>query len=562
MTTKKQRCAIYTRKSSEEGLEQAFNSLHAQREACEAYINSQKHEGWQLLTNEYDDGGVSGGTLDRPSLTRLIADIKQGTIDVVVVYKVDRLSRSLSDFTRLIELFDQHEVSFVSVTQQFNTSTSMGRLTLNVLLSFAQFEREVTGERIRDKIAASKQKGMWMGGTVPLGYDVIDKQLVVNTGEAEKVRRIYHLYLTHGCVKTVKAILDQKGETGKSGKPFSRGALYTLLKNPIYAGQVNHKGKHYPGQHTGLISTDTWQQVQQQLTGNTLNHRTSKTQDPSMLAGLLFDDKGNPMSPSHTRKQNKRYRYYVSQAVLQFKDSHAGSVIRVPAKEIEQPVLSAIQSLFSDPQQLTQAMGEHKTTAHQMKALIQQAQIFAETLPILSPHEHIAFLKRIIDRIVVSHSTIDIRLLTQGIAYLLTDDEMESKPDPSMMYTLRLPVQLKRCGIETKLIISNQPEQPAHTRSIQAIQKALIKALEWHQQLTSDKPTTIRKLAQREKVTPRYIGRRIKLAYLAPDIMQAIIKGNIPVNLSLTTLIDDIPLEWQRQREMLGFRMTSNEAIQ
>jgi DNA invertase Pin-like site-specific DNA recombinase len=281
--TPKRRCAIYTRKSSEEGLEQEFNSLHAQREACEAYIRSQRHEGWVVIPTAYDDGGFSGGTMERPGLQHLLADIRLGSVDVVVTYKVDRLTRALADFARLIEIFDRHEVSFVSVSQQFNTTTSMGRLTLNVLLSFAQFEREVTGERIRDKIAASKKKGMWMGGNPPLGYDVRDRKLLVNPAEAETVRGIFALYLELGCVRRLMEAVDRHGWTTKrcatsagrmrGGRPISRGHLYRILSNPLYIGRIAHKAQLHPGQHEALIEGDTWAAVEAQLAANTAGHR-------------------------------------------------------------------------------------------------------------------------------------------------------------------------------------------------------------------------------------------------------------------------------------------------
>src|SRR5881398_3534890 len=314
----RKRCAIYTRKSSEEGLEQEFNSLQAQSEACEAYIRSQRHEGWILARTRYDDGGFSGGNMERPALQRLLADIRGGRIDIIVVYKVDRLTRSLADFARLVEIFDAQGVSFVSVTQQFNTTSSMGRLTLNVLLSFAQFEREVTGERIRDKIAASKKKGMWMGGNVPLGYDASERTLVVNPAEAETVRRIFALYRELGGVRRVKEEVDRLGLTTKStttangnkrgGKPLSRGHIYSLLSNPIYIGQIAHKGELHPGQQPALIDNESWFSVRDQLAANTSNHRRrAKAAEPSLLAGLLVDARGERLTPSHAVKKGRRY---------------------------------------------------------------------------------------------------------------------------------------------------------------------------------------------------------------------------------------------------------------
>ena len=321
------RCAIYTRKSSEEGLEQEFNSLAAQREACEAYIRSQQHEGWALAKTRYDDGWFSGGSMERPALQQLLTDIRTGRIDIVVVYKVDRLTRSLADFARLVEIFDKEGVSFVSVTQQFNTTSSMGRLTLNVLLSFAQFEREVTGERIRDKIAASKQKGLWMGGNVPLGYDASGRTLVINPAEAETVRQIFALYRELGRVRRVKEAADQLGLKTKrgttangserGGKPLSRGHIYRLLSNPIYTGQIAHKGQLYPGQHPALIDAEAWTAVRDQLAAKARRHRSQVgAAEPSLLAGMLTDGHGNRFIPSHAVKNGRRYRYYVSAAPI------------------------------------------------------------------------------------------------------------------------------------------------------------------------------------------------------------------------------------------------------
>ncbi len=342
------RCAIYTRKSSEEGLEQEFNSLDAQREACAAYILSQKHEGWTALPDLYDDGGISGATMDRPALQRLLAAVQAGRIGVVVVYKVDRLTRSLADFARIVAIFDAAEVSFVSVTQAFNTTTSMGRLTLNVLLSFAQFEREVTAERIRDKIAASKAKGMWMGGTVPIGYRVEHRKLVPVPEEAALVQRIVERYLALGSVSKLKTELDQAairtplrhhGDGGQSGgAAFSRGKLYLLLANPVFIGRTRHKDAVHPGQHAAILDESLWQAVRDKLTAN----RRSRTlqiaaQSPSALAGKLFDPDGEKMRPSHARKSGRRYRYYVSRDLVERSVDDGAHGWRIPAGEIETP---------------------------------------------------------------------------------------------------------------------------------------------------------------------------------------------------------------------------------
>src|ERR1700730_17836262 len=350
------RCAVYTRKSSEEGLEQEFNSLQAQREACEAFIKSQRHEGWVCLPDGYDDGGLSGATMERPALQQLLAEIHAGRVDIVVVYKVDRLPRSLADFAKIVEIFDTKGASFVSVTQQFNTTTSMGRLTLNVLLSFAQFERELTGERIRDKIAASKKKGMWMGGTVPLGYDRSDHRLIVNQAEAKTVNEIFKQYLKLGCVEELKTYLAREricskvrsSSAGRSygGAMFSRGALYHLLSNRVYLGKTVHQGQCYPGLHDAIVPLDLWEQVAARLEANNQGRRTRKSvSTPSLLSRIVFDTKGVRFTPTHAVKKRKRYRYYTSQSVIR----QAGigpTVTRFPAQGLETLVTSQILCLL------------------------------------------------------------------------------------------------------------------------------------------------------------------------------------------------------------------------
>src|SRR5437588_9752867 len=355
----RKRCATYTRKSSEEGLEQEFNSLQAQCEACEAYIRSQRHEGWTSARTRYDDGGFSGGNMERPALQRLLADIQGGQIDIVVVYKVDRLTRSLADFARLVEIFDAQGVSFVSVTQQFNTTPSMGGLTLNVLLSFAQFERELTGERIRDKVAASKKKGMWMGGVVPLGYDCADHRLSINKSEAGVVCDIFRGYLRLGCVKKLQDHLDLKQIRSKTrtsgsgrtsgGKTFSRGALYHLLNNRVYIGEIVHQKQSYPGQHEAIVPQKLWDQVAARLEANNQAHRTGKsTSTVSLLSGIIFDAKGVRFTPTHAVKNGKRYRYYTSQAAIQ-KTNNGPGVARFSAQELENLVISQIHLLLASP---------------------------------------------------------------------------------------------------------------------------------------------------------------------------------------------------------------------
>ncbi len=344
------RCAIYTRKSSDDGLEQEFNSLDAQREACETYVTSQRHAGWLALSDMYDDGGLSGGTIERPALQRLLSDIKAGKVQIIVVYKVDRLTRSLADLAKIVDVLDAHNASFVSVTQQFNSTTSMGRLTLNMLLSFAQFEREIGGERIRDKIAASKAKGMWMGGNVPLGYNVRERKLVVNEAEASTVRMIFQRYAELGSVALLRAELERAGIVSRrregagrefsGGKRFSRGALYLMLQNRLYRGEVAHKDNIYPGQHEVIIDSELWQTVQDRLAAG--RHERSiavGAEAPSLLAGLIFDSDGTRLSPTHAVKKGKRYRYYVSTALIKGSRSEHPKGWRILAGDIEGLVL-------------------------------------------------------------------------------------------------------------------------------------------------------------------------------------------------------------------------------
>jgi DNA invertase Pin-like site-specific DNA recombinase len=347
------RCAIYTRKSTEHNLDLEFNSLDAQREACEAYIKSQAHEGWRLIPDHYDDGGLSGASLDRPALQMLLADVSAGKVTTVVVYKVDRLTRSLADFAKLVELFDQFGVSFVSITQAFNTTSSMGRLTLNVLLSFAQFEREVIGERVRDKIAASKRKGIWVGGPVPLGYRCIDKKLVVVPEEAEAVLTVFTRYLALGSLAALIEDLDRRGIRTKAngrtdgrqrgGIRFGVGTLAYLLKNRFYIGEVAYRGEVHRGEHEPILDRDLFEAVQTKLAANAVAREVRLKGSPAVLTGRIFDDRGNRMSPSHSNKLGVRYRYYVSHAILQRRKAEAGSVARVPAPEIEKLVLEGVR---------------------------------------------------------------------------------------------------------------------------------------------------------------------------------------------------------------------------
>ena len=418
--TRKLRCAVYTRKSTEEGLDKEFNSLQAQREACEAYVASQRSEGWALIRDAYDDGGFSGGTLERPGLQQLLADIEEGLVDVVVVYKIDRLSRSLMDFSKLVEVFDRAGVTFVSVIQSFNTTTSMGRLTLNILLSFAQFEREVIAERVRDKIRASRQKGMWMGGSVPLGYVVKDRKLVVHEPDAAVVRSMFERFLRVGSATVLARELRAEGVLTTKGRPIDKGYLYKCLSNRTYLGLAIHKGTAYPGEHAAIISQDLWDKVHAILAENarTRSART-RAQTPALLRGLIFGPTGAAMSPTHTRKGNRLYRYYVSQDVLQ-RGRDACPIGRVPAAEIERAVIDQLRGVFRQPEivvgtwRAARAEQDDVTEDEAREALAQLDPLWGE----LFPAEQTRIVQLLVERVDVHGEGVDVRFRMNGIGAL------------------------------------------------------------------------------------------------------------------------------------------------
>jgi DNA invertase Pin-like site-specific DNA recombinase len=420
---RKLRCAVYTRKSSEEGLEQEFNSLDAQREACEAYIASQKPEGWVLVPDRYDDGGISGATLERPALQRLLADIEARRVDVVVVYKIDRLSRALMDFSKLVEIFDRNNVTFVSVTQSFNTTTSMGRLTLNILLSFAQFEREVIGERIRDKFAASRKKGMWMGGFVPLGYDVKDRKLIVNKAEAVTVRMIFERFIKIGSATTLVRALRTEGVTGKRGKLVDKGYVYKLLNNRVYVGEAVHKGTAYPGEHEAIIERALWGRVHAILRESPRKRAAyTRAQTPSLLKGLIFGPTGRAMTPTHTRNGGRLYRYYIATTVLKH-DAPQCTVRRVPAGEIEGAVIDQVRGLLRSPEMIVRTWRAGK----RLIAGLQESEVSAALQRLdplwdeLFPAEQARIIQLLVERVDVGPEGIDIRLRTEGLANLTAE---------------------------------------------------------------------------------------------------------------------------------------------
>jgi site-specific DNA recombinase len=551
------RCAIYTRKSSEEGLEQNFNSLHAQREACEAFIKSQTSEGWRLVKTHYDDGGISGGSMERPALQQLFGHVRLGLIEVLVVYKVDRLTRSLTDFAKMVELFDEHHVFFVAVTQQFNTSTSMGRLTLNVLLSFAQFEREVVGERIRDKIAASRRKGIWMGGVVPLGYEARERRLVINPAEAEVVRQIFRRYLELGCVRLLKEELDRGGVVSKSrtsangkrqkGYSFSRGALYMVLSNPLYIGEVRHRGVRHPGQHQPIIDRELWDKVQQQLREHARRRRLRAVKvEPSPLAGKLFDPSGAGLTPSHARKGERRYRYYISRGLNIGPARRIHDGWRLPALELERTVAAAAQQLLTDEPAIATAVEEAGTAVNRIPAILETTRTWCGKLQ--SSTEAAAALAALVHRIELSRDGLRLSLKVPMPA-------IGAENDPTCrdaIVTRFIPLQVKRRGVELQLVIAG-----AHTQRPKvdlALLKAVGRARRWFDRLALERATSLAAIASQEGVSARYVVRLIRLAFLAPSIVEMIAQGRQPAELTVEMLTRRtvLPLEWAEQRRTLS----------
>jgi len=551
----RKRCAIYTRKSSEEGLEQEFNSLQAQCEACEAYIRSQRHEGWVSARTRYDDGGFSGGNMERPALQRLLADIREGRIDIILVYKVDRLTRSLADFARLVEIFDAQSVSFVSVTQQFNTTSSMGRLTLNVLLSFAQFEREVTGERIRDKIAASKKKGMWMGGIVPLGYDASERTLVINSAEAETVRCIFALYRELGSVRRVKEEADRlgfstkrsttAGGTERGGRPFSRGHIYNLLSKPIYIGEIAHKGQLYPGQHPALIDAYTWTAVRDQLAANARDHRRkAHATEPSLLAGVLIDVRGERLTTSHAVKKGRRYRYYVSTKAGP--DRPQGW--RLAAQEIEDAVIKVLADALTSPAVLLERFGTAGIPSDQTRKMLDRATRLAAALH-RSPAERAKVVQDLIEKVVIEEDAITIRVRRSPLLGGAVMPPASENPSDSPI-ELTAPVAFRRRGVELRLVL---PRQNDRSRCDPTLIKAIARGRAWFEELAAGRARSLRELAERDSITRRYVRRLVDLAFLCPELVEAILQGRQPVELTATRLTElDLPLDWTDQRRLLA----------
>ena len=536
------RCAIYTRKSSEEGLEQDFNSLDAQREACEAYIASQKHEGWELQPDHYDDGGISGGHLDRPALQRLMQAVDEKRVDQIVVYKIDRLTRSLADFAKLVDRLDAAETSFVSVTQSFNTATSMGRLTLNMLLSFAQFEREVTAERIRDKIAASKRKGMWMGGNVPLGYQPDGRTLMIDEAEAETIRTLYDLYLQLGTLRDVKErseVLDLRsrrreraGVRMSGGTHFDRGHLQHILSNPVYAGRIRHKKQVYEGQHPAIIDPAVWDKVQKMLQSGAAVARGSRHKATrSLLVGKLFDETGDRLTPSHSRKNGKRLRYYISRRLVKDRSRKHPDAWRLPADQVEGLLAELVGQHLTRPGAAV-AMTEGLTAAE-----------LNDVSKRLQEQGNVTDRLALIERADLRPGSLAVKLDTEKLA-----NRLDCLPEQINLaeLTVEAPFQMRRRGVEMKLHLGEAPAEIDRT-----LAQNIMKGRNWLAMVIAGK--TFSEIAGIEGVSKRRVQDVTNLALLAPDVLDRIVAGEQPDGLTTDYLIKTrFPAVWSEQREQFA----------
>jgi len=567
-------CAVYTRKSSEEGLAQSFNSLDAQREACEAFILSQGQEGWRVLPSHYDDGGYSGGNIERPALKRLLEDVEASKVDIIVVYKVDRLTRSLTDFAKTVEALDARGVSFVSITQQFNTTSSMGRLTLNVLLSFAQFEREVTGERIRDKIAASKKKGIWMGGPVPLGYDLEARKLVPNPKEAAVVCKIFALYVKLGCVSKLEAqlkrenikskIWNTKAGTRRGGAVFARGALYDLLRNRLFLGETRHRDKWYPGEHQRIVPLELWDMVQARLSTNlrARRHRL-RERSSSLLMGLMEDANGNRFTPSFAIKNGRRYRYYVSQVAIKNPAGQSRGLIRLPAHEVESRITEELQAFLKSDAEVFDELSAPGESPAAVQPLVAAAKKLAARWPSLRAGELASFLRRVIiheNEIQVLISRTHLRqVLESGDKFIAANLEVPRKPvDAGDLICLTSEAKLTRCGGEVHLVVPpNSIASQSSTHAKASLIKAVARAHGWYERVLEGNALDRRSLARHAGLTERYVRKVFGCAFLAPDIVEAILQGRQPHDLNFEKLCKHIPLSWTEQRRKFGFHPAS-----
>ena len=522
-TRRSVRCAIYTRVSTESGLDQDFNSLDAQYDAAQAYIRSQAHAGWTLVRARYDDGGFSGGSTDRPALQQLLDDIRAHKINVIVVYKVDRLTRSLADFAKLVELFDAHGVSFVSVTQQFNTTTSMGRLTLNVLLSFAQFEREVTSERIRDKIGASKRKGLWVGGVVPLGYQAKDRKITVVADEAKTVRHIFRRYLDLGSLNLLLIDLRKTGIKTKlrqlsngraiGGIPFTRGSLAALLRNSFYVGEVRYKGEVFPGEQPTILDRALFGRVQTKLDQQRTNHAKARQRSQSLLMGRIFDERGNRMTPSYAVKNGVRYRYYISAPLIQGQPNKAARLKRIPAAEIETLIISAVR--------------KHLAGAPHTSEEMLNPGSFGDA-ELISSH---------IGRVEVKQDHLTVQFTRTNLSEKIPWTKKAAKRAREIILPASTP--------------SHPDLRPIRAETRVKLVTAIAKGRHWLDELIAGTVTNVEQIAAREKCSIRQVNRTITLAFIAPTLVQAAVDGRLPRGVGVATL-RDFPAEWTRQYERLG----------
>jgi site-specific DNA recombinase len=548
------RCAIYTRVSTEAGLDQGFNSLDAQYDAAQAYIRSQAHAGWTLVRTRYDDGGFSGGSTDRPSLQQLLADIRTHKIHIVVVYKVDRLTRSLADFAKLVELFDAHGVSFVSVTQQFNTTTSMGRLTLNVLLSFAQFEREVTSERIRDKIAASKRKGLWVGGVVPLGYHAKDRKITVVDKEAKTVRQIFRRYLELGSINLLLADLRAAGVKTKvrhlsngrtiGGIPFGRGALGALLRNRFYIGEVRYRGEIYPGEQPPILERALFDTVQGKLDQQRVNHNKARHHSGALLAGRIFDDNGNRMSPTYSVKNGIRYRYYLSKPITEGEPDNAAKLNRVPAAEVEKLVIEAIRSRLAIKRQGNTAPAEVNSPS------TEQELIATHLTRVDVRRDHLAV--QISPRPNTESEVYDQQAGLNHKGECNRDWSGEHHKAPR----LRIPWKKSPSKRPRELIAPSTSSSRRDSRPIRAetrakLVTAIARGRRWLDELIAGGFTNVEQIAAAHDCTTRQVNMTISLAFLAPTLVQAAVDGRLPRGIGVAAL-RDAPPDWTKQHAMLG----------
>ena len=540
------RCAIYTRVSTESGLDQDFNSLDAQYDAAQAYIRSQAHAGWILVRTRYDDGGFSGGSTDRPALQQLLDDIRAHRINVIVVYKVDRLTRSLADFAKLVELFDAYGVSFVSVTQQFNTTTSMGRLTLNVLLSFAQFEREVTSERIRDKIGASKRRGVWVGGVVPLGYQAKDRKITVVADEAKTVRHIFRRYLDLGSLNLLLTDLRRDGVKTKlrplsngrtiGGIPFTRGSLAAFLRNRFYIGEVRYKGEVFGGEQPAILDRALFEAVQTKLDQQRTNHAKARQKSQSLLTGRIFDERGNRMTPSHAVKNGVRYCYYISSALMQGQPEKAAKLNRVPATEIERLILTAVRKhLAGKPHNKVEAEGPHSLNDREL--------ISAHVARVDVKQNHLA-----IQLSARSERDSD----EQDRRHSVEQDERVHQVPPVLVVPWKkIPSKRPREIILPASTSSRSDPRPIRAETRVKLVTAIAKGRHWLDELIAGTITNVEQIATREKCSIRQVNRTITLAFVAPTLVQAAVDGRLPRGIGVAT-VRDLPAEWTHQYKRLG----------